>query len=109
MILPLRCCSRQRGGVAARSAYEMHVRVVGKVVYRRAVTEMDMNEHTQVLEMFKDAVDGAYRNVGVNLPDPRREVFRSRVISSGEQCVEHRPAGSRYPSPGVSEGLKDYR
>ena len=82
------------------------MRIVGKVVDGRPVTEVNVNQNAHLLKMLQSAVNRAHRNIRVHFLHVNGEVLGGRVITSGHQRVQHGSAGSRYAPTCLAEFLK---
>lgn len=90
---------------AALLAHEVVMGVVGEVVDGRSVSEVDMVDHPETLELVQEAVDGGFMHVGLVDLDVGGEFFGRRVAVVVHQRLQDRPSGAGDSTPvGPEEG-----
>lgn len=89
--------ARHLDDATARLADEVLVGVLGEVVHGGAVTQVDVIDDPELLEVVEEAVDGGLVDVGVAGVHRGRQLLGRRVAIVVEQRLHDGPAGRRHP------------
>ena len=83
----------------ARPAHEVVMGVLGQVVDGRPVSEVDVVDDTEALELIEEPVDGRLVDVGMAGLDGGGDLLGGGVIGVIEEGLEDRSPWARDPSP----------
>jgi len=83
---------------AARLADEVMVGVVGEVVHRWSVAEVNVIDHAEAGEIVEKAIDGRLVHIGLAGLDGGRELFGRGVFAVIDQGLQDRTARARHPA-----------